>query len=356
MVSTDLLALIGKDTQLKRVASTGGGEYAGACPFCGGRDRFRVWPEHPRGGARWWCRRCGKHGDAIDFLREREGLTFRQALERLGAASPAGASPRPAATDRPAWDNKVALAVVQECEAALWASQGEKARTWLHHRGLRDDTLRSWRIGYHLSDQRLHGLFVPRGIVIPCFVDDMVWYIKVRRPVPPLPGPKYRQVAGGKAALFGLDHLGGHRTVVICEAELDALLLWQEAGDFVDVVALGSKVTRPPLTWLMRLVGATTWLLALDCDADDAAAWWGEFSARVRRVHVPQGNDITEFTQTGGDLRAWVEFHLNRGNALESRGKNDPLMKEAQFHPNRGNALDPLVEFAVCKLGAVCTT
>ena len=39
---TNLLALISLDTDLKRIASTGGGEYAGPCPFCGGRDRFQV--------------------------------------------------------------------------------------------------------------------------------------------------------------------------------------------------------------------------------------------------------------------------------------------------------------------------
>ena len=50
----DLLELIGRDARLRKVASTRGGEYAGPCPFCGGRDRFRV---QPRRG-RWWCRGC----------------------------------------------------------------------------------------------------------------------------------------------------------------------------------------------------------------------------------------------------------------------------------------------------------
>ena len=39
--NTDLLALAERDTQLRRVAGSEGGEWAGACPFCGGRDRFR---------------------------------------------------------------------------------------------------------------------------------------------------------------------------------------------------------------------------------------------------------------------------------------------------------------------------
>ena len=50
----DLLAICGHDTQLKRVAATGGGEYAGASPFCGGVDRFRVNPYANPG--RWLCR------------------------------------------------------------------------------------------------------------------------------------------------------------------------------------------------------------------------------------------------------------------------------------------------------------
>ena len=38
----DLLSLAGRDTKLSKrpIAVTGGGEYAGPCPLCGGRDRF----------------------------------------------------------------------------------------------------------------------------------------------------------------------------------------------------------------------------------------------------------------------------------------------------------------------------
>ncbi|MBV9711108.1 MAG: hypothetical protein JO011_09365, partial [Ktedonobacteraceae bacterium] len=41
----NLYELISQNTSLRRVASTHGGEYAGPCPFCGGTDRFRVWPD-----------------------------------------------------------------------------------------------------------------------------------------------------------------------------------------------------------------------------------------------------------------------------------------------------------------------
>jgi len=72
----NLLDLISADGgALKKQATTGGGEYAGACPWCGGADRFRVWP----GTGRYWCRGCGKAGDAIQYLRDRRGLSFIEA-------------------------------------------------------------------------------------------------------------------------------------------------------------------------------------------------------------------------------------------------------------------------------------
>ena len=56
--SVDLLALVGADSRLVKVASTRGGEYAGPCPFCGGEDRFRVQPEQ----GQWFCRQCSSDG------------------------------------------------------------------------------------------------------------------------------------------------------------------------------------------------------------------------------------------------------------------------------------------------------
>src|SRR5512139_2988349 len=77
-----LLDLIQVNGIFKKVASTNGGEWAGPCPFCGGRDRFRVWPEED--GGRWWCRGCGKNGDTIQYLRDTQGMSYREAVEALG--------------------------------------------------------------------------------------------------------------------------------------------------------------------------------------------------------------------------------------------------------------------------------
>lgn len=76
----DLLSLVEQDVTMRRASSTNGGEYAGPCPGCGGHDRFRVWPEQ----GRYWCRRCEKQGDLIQYLRDFRGLSFQDAARTVG--------------------------------------------------------------------------------------------------------------------------------------------------------------------------------------------------------------------------------------------------------------------------------
>lgn len=82
-----LLDIIGRDVKLKRAAATGGGEYHGPCPVCGGNDRFRVQPEKGKTG-RFACRQCEISGDGIDYLRKVKGLTFQEACKELDYTPP----------------------------------------------------------------------------------------------------------------------------------------------------------------------------------------------------------------------------------------------------------------------------
>jgi hypothetical protein len=60
--------------------------YRGACPFHEGANvgAFAV-SYHRKHGWGYHCFNCGVRGDAIDALVALERLTFRQAVERLGA-------------------------------------------------------------------------------------------------------------------------------------------------------------------------------------------------------------------------------------------------------------------------------
>ena len=297
--SVDLLSLVGRDTRLKKQAGTRGGEYAGPCPFCGGRDRFRVQPEK----GLWWCRNCSPDShwqDAIAYVRQRDNVDFVEACRTLGAVESTphqsvnhrGKQAVPTSWDTspddpeptPAW-RKAAAEVVERCKDALWSDPEAKARRWLNDRGLTDDTLAIWELGHNGRDQRIAGLWVPRGIVIPWFVDGELWQLKVRRP----PGcePKYLSVTGGHPLLYGtVASLEGYEAAVLVEGEFDCLLLWQECRDLVAVVTLGSSNKALTPRAMRYLLPVPRLLIAYDIDerGEEGAARLLELSARMTRI------------------------------------------------------------------------
>jgi DNA primase len=324
LAGVDLLALIGADTELHRVATTRGGEWAGPCPACGGTDRLRVQPAQ----GQWMCRAChndgGKWDDAIGYVRWRDGVSFREACLRLGADSgalvttttrlrPVPARPVPPEPTVPdaVWRER-AESFVARCEAALWSPSGAWARGYLREwRGLSESTLRRWRLGWRV-DPKGWGT----GVTIPWYAAGELWQVKTRRLRPGQPyaqaeavgAPKYISVTGGHPLLFGADALAGHTVGVLTEGEFDAMLVAQEAGDLIGVATLGSAGKEVPTGALRFLLPLGTILAAYD--ADDAgqrgAAKLLAMSARVRPVPVPNGKDLTEFFRRGGDVRAWA--------------------------------------------------
>lgn len=74
--SSDLVALIRATVPLKRRGS----EFWGACPFhAESTPSLHVRPEH----GYYHCFGCGAGGDVFDWLQQAEGLTFKEAVERL---------------------------------------------------------------------------------------------------------------------------------------------------------------------------------------------------------------------------------------------------------------------------------
>lgn len=327
-MSVDLLDLLCNETQLRQMCGTRGGEYAGPCPFCGGRDRFRVWPSADRPG--WWCRGCRRSGDAASFLQQRHGISYRDACRRLGVA-PGTRSARPAALVADAsppnpkwqWRGRMFVGLAHEC---LLSPAGQEAREYLYReRGLVDATIVKWRLGLNPSnggmdtDQWAVGaengrVWAPAGLVIPAEVDGTLWGIKLRR----FQGtPKYQQVAGSCRALFGSLRLTDGQyaeTVFVTEGEFDAMLLYQRAGDLVGVVTAGSAAGVPSLHWLWELRHARRILVAYDVDAAGQTGTHAlqQLSARIRPIRPIGGNDLTDMHRAGGDLRSWVGYHLQR--------------------------------------------
>ncbi len=191
------MALHGGVTTMKRVADCEGGEWEAPCPFCGGTNRFSIQPYHPDGG-RWYCRGCGGNHwhSVIDYVMKRDSVDFLGAVERLGGGRVERVfeiqPPAPRIAEPGKWAD-AAWQFVEDSASALWKEEGREALELLHGRGLNDDTLRHWAIGYNPDEgygiSRDWGVaagervFLPQGVVIPCFKDNLaeITYIKIRR-------------------------------------------------------------------------------------------------------------------------------------------------------------------------------
>jgi hypothetical protein len=175
----------------------------------------------------------GDRGGLLALLTLLHGLPSRREAVRL-ALDLAGSSPpvvhhhrpRPAPPHDapPAVWQAAALRVVAAAERLLWADRPESlaARRYLtEQRGLSPDTLRRFRVGLNLhwaltDCPKPDGTFasLPPGLVLPGFVGEQLWYVKVRcvvgafaaamgRRPETLHGrdcPKYLQLAGGTPA------------------------------------------------------------------------------------------------------------------------------------------------------------
>lgn len=261
----------------------------------------------------WHCFGCPEHGDVIDWLMKRDGLSFADACQQLSAGNLSNIKgghmssmslPEPPASD---WQD-IAMDAGLACVETLWAPEGAVILTWLQARGLWDDTIRRAALGFHTTDGQLCGVYVPKGITIPWWISasSTLWALKIRR----MEGdPKYIQVKGGSPGLYGADTLTGHDIVVICEGEFDTLLLQQYVGDLIGVCTFGGATSHDVIGWLPWLIGCKQVLVATDNDSAGEDAWkfWKRTTKRARRLLPPGGcKDVTDAHMTGHNLRAWI--------------------------------------------------
>jgi len=312
----DLLRLVEADTRLERIAATRGGEYAGPCPFCGGEDRFHVVPAT----GRWFCRQCApRGGDAIDYLRRRDHLSFTAAVDRL-LAGYVPAAPRSAlqvSTPAPAWREahwqEAARAEVQQ---AIWRLEHETAaeqgRAYLVNRGLLPTTWRAWGLGYaRVWHPRLKAL--APAITLPWQAGGNIQAVQYRFIVPGLAKQdRFSQRKGGERTLFGLDLRKGRETLILTEGELNAVSLWQVAHTQADVLSFGSQE---------GIVNGRTQRLAraIADEYERVFIWLDEKPRATAAVQaIAPGNGYALWSEGGrdandrlqdGSLADWLEAH-----------------------------------------------
>ena len=137
--------IVGRKVRLVRK----GREHTGLCPFHNEKTpSFTVNDDK----AFYHCFGCGAHGDVINFVLETEGLSFPETIERL--AGQAGLQmPEYSPQDRQKSKVKKTLfdlmeAVTHWFESQLAAQVGSQGRTYIQKRGLSNETVRKFRLGF----------------------------------------------------------------------------------------------------------------------------------------------------------------------------------------------------------------
>ncbi len=135
--------VIGRTVKLTRSSR----DWKGCCPFHGEKTpSFYVYDDH------YHCFGCGEHGDVITFIMKTTGASFMEAVEEMarqaGMEVPKATPQAAEAEQRRAGLSDVLEAASRQYQAWLSAPEGRAALDYLRKRGLTDETIRKFGLGW----------------------------------------------------------------------------------------------------------------------------------------------------------------------------------------------------------------
>ncbi len=347
--AVDFVELVSARTDLRRA---GPARYEGLCPFHEERTpSFGIDPTQKV----YYCFGCQASGDLFTFVQETEGLDFRGALELLGERYNVELEREeedPREADRRKRRERLLELLARTAgyyERCLWEStEAAKARGYLAERGLGEEVLRQFRVGYApsawdrvllasrrggFSEQELYATGLAqrsrengrpydrfraritfpladiRGHVLGfgarALADDGPTEASGKR-------PKYLNTSDTDVYhkglhLYGADlarpHAAKAGSVILCEGYTDVIALHQ-AGLRNAVGSMGTALTGDQVAELDRM--ANTVLLALDADSAGqeamlkAATLADKRKLELKVVPLPAGMDPAELVQREG--------------------------------------------------------
>jgi DNA primase len=378
--AVDMVDLVSKRTELRRA---GPGRYMGRCPFH--EERTASFSVNSVDNL-YHCFGCGVGGDAFGFVMATEGLDFVGSLESLASRYGIELTPEdedPQAAERRKTRERL-LELLERAasfyEKWLWESaEAAPARKYLAERGLTDETLRTFRVGYAPSawDKMLMGgrqsgfgnkeLF-DSGLAVRAKGEGRIYDRFRRRIMFPLCDPRGRVLGFGARAL-GADQqpkylnsadgdifhkgnivYGAHLAraasskvdeVIAAEGYTDVLALHQ-AGMQNVVGIMGTSLTERQVGELAKL--GKTVLLALDADSAGqeamlrAAKVAATRNVALRVVPLPKGLDPADLVQAQGVeaataivgrsvpfVRFQVDRILDQADLSQAEGKDDAI-------------------------------
>lgn len=359
-----MLAVVSPHTELRRA---GASEYVGRCPFHDERTpSFGVNPLEKV----YYCFGCQASGDVFTFVMETEGLDFPGALQtladRFGVQLETEEEDPKAVARRQRRERLQSLLGRAAAYYAryLWeAREALAAREYLLGRGLREETLRAFRVGYapspwdriltasrraEFSDEELLTVgLAQRSHNRPGQIYDR-FRERIMFPSTDARGhvigfgaramrenqrPKYLNTADGelyhkRKVLFGIDRARAAAarvgSVILVEGYTDVLALHQ-AGLQNSVGIMGTALTEEQVAELERV--AKVLVLCLDADRAGheamlrAAQLTDRRKLELRVVALPEGTDPAELIERAGadalrervaESVPFIAFHVER--------------------------------------------
>ena len=389
--AVDFVELVSARTDLRRA---GPARYEGLCPFHDERTpSFGIDPTQKV----YYCFGCQASGDVFTFVQETEGLDFKGALEllaeRYGVELQREQEDPREAERRKRRERLLELLARTTAyyERYLWeSSEAGHAREYLQARGLGEEILREFHVGYApsawdrvLTASRTGGFSVEElyatGLTQRSKENGQPYdrfRSRIMFPLTDIRGrvlgfgaramreeqrPKYLNTSDNDVYhkglhLYGVDLARAHATkanqVILCEGYTDTIALHQ-AGMRNTVGLMGTALTGDQVAALSGM--ARTVLIALDSDAAGQQAMLKASSlarkrdTELRIVSLPEGCDPAELIQRDGSdaiaaaLDAAIPFErfrvdriLARGDHANSEGKQriidelKPLFKEIE--------------------------
>ena len=297
---SDIVDLVSSYVALKRR----GRDYVGLCPFHSEKTpSFSVSPERQS----FHCFGCGVGGNAISFVMQYENLSFPEALRFLASRAGMQLPERePSAAEKREHSLKERLLEMHKLAAThfyqlLHTEEGKHAYQYLRQRGLSDETIRKFGLGF--SSKRpgeLYRFLKQRGYTDAELRESGLVTIEERgardkfwnRVMFPIMDSNSRVIAfGGRVMgegepkylnspetklfdksrnLYGLNYARRTRAdhVILCEGYMDVIALHQ-AGFANAVASLGTALTEQQVLHLKRTL-STAAVAVLSYDSDNA--------------------------------------------------------------------------------------
>lgn len=335
-------AVIGQQVKLIKK----GREHQGLCPFH--HEKTPSFTVNDDKGF-YHCFGCGAHGSIFDYVIQKEGASFPEAVERLaelaGLQVPQQTAEAQAKSDQRQRLLDVCEAACQWFEQHLRTPQGQAGRQYLERRGLSPQIIKKFRLGLSGNgrDELRQALMADsRGFQEQDLIDAgllkkpddgrLPFDFFRRRLIFPISDIRGKVIAFGARAMgdempkylnspetalfhkgrtvFGLDiardHIRRQGVGIVCEGYMDVIALAQ-AGIHQAIAPLGTALTEEQLALLWRYADRS--ILCFDGDnagrkaalrAVDRALPHLEAGKSLSFCLLPQGDDPDSFVNAKG--------------------------------------------------------